>query len=123
VDEEPRTSRSEVEPGARAAGAPRDPDEIKREIEETRGQLGETVEALAEKTDVKARARDRVDERKARLKSKAGDIREKISGATPEQAQQGAGQVAERAREQPLPFAVAGAFAAGLVIGMLIKRS
>ena len=125
MGEDPSTGRPEVEAGARAAepSEPRDPEQIKREIDATREELGETVEALAEKTDVKAQAKERVNERKEHLKGKLGEVREKIGGATPDQAQQGAGQLAERAREEPLPFAVAGAFVAGLLIGMLIKRS
>jgi ElaB/YqjD/DUF883 family membrane-anchored ribosome-binding protein len=122
VDEEPRTGRTEV--GAEGTPEePRDPEQIKREIEETRGELGDTVEALAEKADVKAQAREKVEQTKEELKSKVSGAGEKIGGVTPESAQQGAAQVADRARSQPLPFAVAGAFAAGVLVGMLIKRS
>ena len=35
----------------------RSPEEIRRDIEETRGELGDTVEALAAKADVKAQAK------------------------------------------------------------------
>jgi ElaB/YqjD/DUF883 family membrane-anchored ribosome-binding protein len=122
VGEEPRTSRSEVDEGAQP-DEPREPEEIRRNIEATRAELGDTVEALAEKTDVKQQAKDRIDDRRAQLKSKAGAVREKISSASPEQAQRGAGQLAEHARQQPLPYAAFGAFAAGLLVGMLIKRS
>ncbi|HZO77918.1 MAG TPA: DUF3618 domain-containing protein [Solirubrobacteraceae bacterium] len=37
----------------------RDPDTIRQEIAETRQELGESVEQLAAKTDVKARAREK----------------------------------------------------------------
>ena len=40
----------------------RTPEQIRADIERTRVQLGETVEALAEKTDVKAHAKEKVDE-------------------------------------------------------------
>jgi len=36
-----------------------DPQQLTEEIEQTREQLGETVDQLVAKTDVKARARDR----------------------------------------------------------------
>lgn len=36
--------------------------ELRREIEHTREELGDTVAALVEKTDVKARAKERVQE-------------------------------------------------------------
>ena len=39
-----------------------DPEAIRDDIERTREDLGDTVAALAEKTDVKARARDKVTE-------------------------------------------------------------
>jgi hypothetical protein len=38
------------------AGIATDPETLRRRIEQTRGDLAETVEALAAKTDVKARA-------------------------------------------------------------------
>jgi Protein of unknown function (DUF3618) len=42
-------------------------DELRREIEEGRERLGETAGAIGYKTDVPARARDRVDAVKDRL--------------------------------------------------------
>jgi ElaB/YqjD/DUF883 family membrane-anchored ribosome-binding protein len=41
---------------------------------------------------------------------------------TPDQAKQSAAQVAERARERPVPTTAAGAFAAGLLVGWLLAR-
>jgi hypothetical protein len=46
--------------------APEDPDALRQEIARTRAELGETVEALAAKADVKARAHETVDAAKAR---------------------------------------------------------
>jgi Protein of unknown function (DUF3618) len=43
----------------------RTPEEIRREIDHTREELGDTVEALAAKTDVKAQVKERVDEIKS----------------------------------------------------------
>ena len=37
-----------------------DPDRIRAEIEQTRLEMGDTVDALGYKTDVKSRAKDRV---------------------------------------------------------------
>ena len=51
----------------------RDPEEIKSEIEETRSRMGDTVEALAYKTDVRARARDAVSDRIDAIKGKVSD--------------------------------------------------
>lgn len=49
-------------------GGAKGPDELRRQIEQTRGQLGDTVEELAGKADVKGRAKARA----ADLKDKAG---------------------------------------------------
>jgi hypothetical protein len=38
------------------------PEELRRQIERTRRELGETVDALSQKADVKQRARERVSE-------------------------------------------------------------
>jgi ElaB/YqjD/DUF883 family membrane-anchored ribosome-binding protein len=102
--------------------ATREPDQIRSEIEQTREQLGETVEALAEKADVKAQAKAKVDETKERFTRKAGDAKAKLSDASPDQAKGAAASAAGSAKEQPLPFAVAGAFAAGLLIGLVIAK-
>lgn len=40
--------------GSAAVTNAQDPDQIQRDIERTRAELGDTVEALAEKADVKA---------------------------------------------------------------------
>jgi hypothetical protein len=62
MGEEPGTVGSPVE-------AAKDPDQIREEIEATRRELGDTVEALAAKTDVKAHVHERVEQTKASLPS------------------------------------------------------
>jgi ElaB/YqjD/DUF883 family membrane-anchored ribosome-binding protein len=102
--------------------ATREPEQIRSEIEETREQLGETVEALAEKADVKGQAKAKVEETKQRFTRTATGAKEKIAGASPEQAKGAASSAASTAQERPLPFAVGGAFAAGLLVGLLVAR-
>jgi ElaB/YqjD/DUF883 family membrane-anchored ribosome-binding protein len=46
------------------------PAQIEREIEQTREELGDTVEALAAKTDVKARASETVSRASARVRQR-----------------------------------------------------
>lgn len=53
---------------AKAAGGAKGPEELRRQIEQTRGELGNTVAELAGKADVKGRAQARA----ADLKDKAG---------------------------------------------------
>jgi cobalamin biosynthesis Mg chelatase CobN len=57
---------------------PTDPDQLRGEIAEARDELGETVEALAAKTDVKAQAKEKVEEQKAQLKDKQAQAQAKL---------------------------------------------
>ena len=106
----------------------RTPDEIRRDIEQTREQVAETAAALAEKADVKSRAHDKVEETKARVKEKvtgtAETAKEKVAGATPESvstgAQHAAGTARERAQDNPIPVAVVAGVAAGFLLGLLV---
>jgi ElaB/YqjD/DUF883 family membrane-anchored ribosome-binding protein len=79
------------------------PEDIRREVERTRGDLGETVEELSRKADVKARFGQKV-------------------GSTSEDAKRAASGVARKAEERPVP-AVGIAFGAGLLLGWLVRRS
>ena len=122
----------------------RGPEEIRREIEHTREELGDTVAALAAKTDVKAQAQQGVEEARQSVRDKVDEVKataqEKVAGArsaaqenAPESAQQAgqqAAQVAAQARDQaaqvvnenPIP-AAAGALVAGLLLGYLLGKS
>lgn len=109
-------------PTQSSSGERKSPEEIRAEIEQTREELGDTVEALAAKTDVKARAQDRVEQAKQSATQLKDDVMAKAKQATPESAGAGAAQISGTVQERPLPFATAGAFAAGLLIGWLIGR-
>ncbi|HEX6024714.1 MAG TPA: DUF3618 domain-containing protein [Solirubrobacter sp.] len=76
-----------------------DPDRIRREIEQTRAEMGDTVDALGYKTDVKSRAK------------------ESIQGKT-QTVVGGAKSAKSVAQENPLGLAV-GAIAVGFLAGML----
>ena len=90
-----------------------DPDMIRRDIEQTRERVGDTVDALGYKTDVKARAGDKV-----------SAVKEKVTGATPSagDVKGGAKQAVGIAQENPLGLAV-GAAAVGFLAGMLIPST
>jgi len=100
----------------------RTPEQIQREIEATRENLGDTAAALAQKADVKGQAKAKVDEVKETVRQRTGEFAGKAREATPESASAGAGQVATSAQENPIPFAVGGALAAGLLVGWLLGR-
>jgi uncharacterized protein DUF3618 len=68
--------------GGDAAATASDPQALEREIERTREQLGETVEQLVAKTDVKARAQAKITELTGRVKAKAGHMQRQAAGRT-----------------------------------------
>nr|WP_090343947.1 DUF3618 domain-containing protein [Mycolicibacterium malmesburyense]CRL75172.1 hypothetical protein CPGR_03455 [Mycolicibacterium malmesburyense] len=53
-------------------------DDIQADIEQTRHELGETVEALQAKMDVKTRAKEKVDETKEHARDKAAETKERV---------------------------------------------
>ena len=97
-------------------------EQLRAEIEETREELGDTVEALAAKTDVKAQTQRKVAEVRRSIDAKRSELMGKARGATPDGASSAAGTVQQKARENPVPVALAGAFAAGLIFGRITKR-
>ena len=101
-----------------------DPDRIRREIEATRQDMGETVDALSYKADVKSRAKENLMGKKDALKSKVTGAGDRVSDATPdgEQVKENARRAAGMAQENPLGLAV-GSIAAGFIVGLLLPSS
>jgi ElaB/YqjD/DUF883 family membrane-anchored ribosome-binding protein len=108
-----------------------DPDRIRAEIEQTREQMGETVDALGYKTDVKARAKDSLQDKKESAMGVVQSAKDRVVGAgqsvgeaTPDagDVKQQAKRAASVAQENPLGLAV-GAVAVGFLAGMLIPSS
>jgi hypothetical protein len=56
----------------------KDSSEIRREIEDTRARMGDTVEALAYKSDVPSRVKDAVNERVETVKGSISDVVESV---------------------------------------------
>ncbi|MGW1675761.1 DUF3618 domain-containing protein [Streptomyces sp. NPDC002324] len=69
------TNRTDGSVGAKG------PDELRRQIEETRAQLGDTVEELAAKADVKARVHAAQADAKARVHAAQADVKAKAQSA------------------------------------------
>jgi ElaB/YqjD/DUF883 family membrane-anchored ribosome-binding protein len=99
-----------------------DPEQIQEDIEATRQELGDTVEALAEKTDVKAQAKHKIEETKASIAEKKDDLLGKAKQVSPDTALSTASQASTKARENPLPVAAIAGFAAGFLVGRLTAR-
>ena len=101
-----------------------DPDRIRREIEATRSEMGETVDALSYKADVKTRAKENLMGKKESIKSKVGGAKDRVGDATPDggQVSDNARRAAGVAQENPLGLAV-GSVAVGFIVGMLVPSS
>ena len=101
-----------------------DPDAIRDEIVDTRKRMGETIDALGYKADVKSRAKDNVSGKVDSVKERLGLAGQKASDATPdaEQVKGQARKAAGVAQENPLGLAV-GAAAVGFLAGMLVPSS
>ena len=97
------------------------PEQLQRDIEKTRAELGDTVEALAEKTDVKAQAKHKIDQTKASVTERKEQLLGKVREASPGSATTAATQASQKARENPLPVAAAAAFAVGFLAGRITK--
>jgi gas vesicle protein len=107
-----------------------DPDAIRQDIEQTRAELGETVEAIGYKADVPARAKEKVSDTVDNVKAKVSDTatraREAVAGSASRvgDAAPSRGEVKQQARravglaqENPLGLAI-GAAALGFLAGL-----
>jgi gas vesicle protein len=101
-----------------------EPGEIRQDIEQTRADMGDTVEALSYKTDVKARAKDSISDKVGTVKSKVGLAGSNVSDSTPSGAdvKEGAWRAAGIAQENPIGLAL-GAVAVGFVAGLAIPST
>jgi hypothetical protein len=115
---------------ASAAGSEeKSPDQIREEIEDTREELGDTVAAVASKTDVKKQAQAKVEDVKAQASAKADETKAKVKelgakakGAAPESPAEGVQQARALTEQNPKPFAIAGAVIAVLILWRLLRR-
>src|SRR3954452_11272102 len=101
-----------------------DPNLIRREIEDTRERMGDTVDALGYKADVKSRAKESVTGKVDTVKEKLVGAKDSAMEATPStgDVKAGARQAVGIAQENPLGLAV-GAVAMGFLAGSLIPST
>ncbi|WOX07384.1 DUF3618 domain-containing protein [Streptomyces sp. N50] len=95
-------------------------DEPRAQVEATREELGETVEALAAKADVKTRAEEKTAQAQAQLRDKASHVVHVVQDKTPEPVREKAGQGLQAARANRAPLLAA---AGALIALLLIRRS
>ena len=101
-----------------------DPDAIRREIEQTRERMGDTVDAIGYKADVPARTKEKVSDTFTGVKERIGGAASAVNDSTPS-----AGDVKHAARsgvtiaqENPLGLAI-GSVAFGFLAGMVIPST
>jgi gas vesicle protein len=116
-----------------------DPRQIRREIEQTRERMTDTVEAIGYRADVRTRAKDAIINRKDTIVNKASGVVDRVVGSLPdapsspdlslpdfvpdrEQLRRGAQQGLSVAQRNPLGLGV-GAVAAGFLLGMLLPST
>jgi gas vesicle protein len=112
-----------------------DPDAIRREIEQTRERMGDTVEAIGYKADVPARTKEKVSDTfsdmKERIGGTASAVADRVGGtaagiteATPNPAElkHAARRGVSIAQENPIGLAI-GSIALGFLAGMLIPST
>jgi ElaB/YqjD/DUF883 family membrane-anchored ribosome-binding protein len=123
-----------------------DPDAIRQDIEQTRAEMSETVEAVGYKADVPSRAKEAVSDKVENVKSKVSDTAtrakeavvgtasragdsvseaaSRVGDATPERGEvkQTTRRVAGIARENPLGLAI-GAAAIGFLAGLAVPST
>ena len=105
-----------------------DPDraaaQLRTEIEDVRTDLGDTVEALAAKTDVKTRAQEKAEELKAKVSGKmpSSGGGSGNGGGVASGASSGLAQARTWARRNPVPTAALGAIVGGFLIGRMTKK-
>lgn len=117
-----------MSPEEKTSAQEKSPAEIRAEIDATREGMGETVAAVAAKTDVKAQAQAKVDDAKDQAKAKADDAKakakelgDKAKAAAPESPQEGIAQAQAYARQNPKPVAIAGALVGLFLLWRLLK--
>jgi hypothetical protein len=99
------------------------PDHIREDIEETRVRMGETVEAIGYKADVKSRVKDRIVEKKDAVVGGADSLVSRVTGVVPDgqQVKSGAQKVGV-STQNPFGLAIAGA-AVGFLTGTLLPST
>jgi hypothetical protein len=86
--------------------------------------MGDTVDALGYKADVKSRTKDAVSEKVDSIKEKVGGATGRVSDATPStgDVKQGARRAGGMAKENPLGLAI-GATAVGFIAGLIVPTT
>lgn len=102
------------------------PEQIEAELERTRGELGDTVAALADKADVKQQAKTKAEETRRAAQEKATEAAEAAKqtlGEAPEKAGQATHRALAGARENPVHVGVAALVVVGVLVLLRRRRA
>jgi gas vesicle protein len=101
-----------------------DTGQIREEIENTRSEMGDTVQALAYKADVPGRVKGNIAEKRDRFKEQMAGVTGTVSDATPDASdvRGGARKAAGIAQENPLGLALGG-LAVGFLAGLALPST
>ncbi|MDH6461349.1 ElaB/YqjD/DUF883 family membrane-anchored ribosome-binding protein [Micromonospora sp. A200] len=102
-----------------------DAEALRAEIRRTRVELGETMELLAARADVKARLRESAGQAKERMREQAAQTVARVRGQAAQKADVARAQASEKGavvRRNPMPWATVAAGAVAAVVVLLIVR-
>ncbi|MEU4716481.1 DUF3618 domain-containing protein [Micromonospora purpureochromogenes] len=102
-----------------------DAEALREEIRRTRVELGETMELLAARADVKARLRESAGQAKERMREQAAQTVARVRGQAAQKADVARTQASEKGavvRRNPTPWATVAAGAVAAVVVLLIVR-
>ncbi|TNH26163.1 DUF3618 domain-containing protein [Micromonospora orduensis] len=102
-----------------------DTEALREEIRRTRVELGETMEALAAKADVKARLKESAGQARERMREQAAQTVARVRGQAVRHAEDVRAQAydkGELVRRNPVPWATVAAGAVAAVVLLMIVR-
>lgn len=101
-----------------------EPADIRRQIENTRDEMGQTVEAMADRANVPGRVKRSIGDRKDRVMETMSGTGQRVNEATPSGAdvREGAQKAAGIAQENPLGLVIGG-LAVGFLAGLALPST
>jgi uncharacterized protein YjbJ (UPF0337 family) len=107
-----------------SSDSPTDPQQLRAEIEQTRAELGQTVQDLTAKADVKTRAKQAVGDATGRARHRLAGVKDQAAGVVAEKASTAKQQLADSNLpapiRRPLPLAAIAAAAATVIVAVAV---
>ena len=97
-----------------------DTSDVREAIVEQRAALADTVQALAAKADLRDRVKGKASDTVAQVHDKAQDLGGRARDVAPDPAVEGFDTAVAAVRRRPAPYAAAGIFVIGVLMGRKI---